>query len=201
MSKVLFLISISLLGCQQTSKSLEQVTIATIVNSSGTLVVEDKETIELIEDAVNSAEKQPGIVNMADPEFKIEIGESTYYLWIDEKFGTIMNTEDTHTIYSLSVSSVSKINELISYHYINIGEIAWNFLKEKGWSESAHEELKSATVTKVLVTKEYELLEQNYEGKEVFSVSFEDKENSVVSTSIILVDVATNKVIGYLPGE
>lgn len=46
--------------------------------------------------------------------FKIEIGEETYFLWIDEKSGTIMNTEDTHTIYSLSNNSIKQVNELLN---------------------------------------------------------------------------------------
>lgn len=51
---------------------------------------------------------------MADPEYKIEIGEKTYFLWIDEKSGTIMHTEDTHTIYSLSNNSIKQVNELLN---------------------------------------------------------------------------------------
>ncbi|WP_226669660.1 hypothetical protein [Metabacillus litoralis] len=170
-------------------------------NNSETLVIEDRKTIEMIEEAVSNSEKQPGIVNMADPEFKIEIGEETYFLWVDAKSGTIMNTKDTHTIYSLSVRSSKQINDIISYNYSKIREIAWNFLEEKGWSDRAKEEWKSAKVSKIIVTKDYELLDKDYKGKEVFSVSFEDKENIIASTPIILVDADTNKVIGYMPGE
>jgi hypothetical protein len=41
-------------------------------------------------------------------------------------------------------------------------------------------------VKKTIVDNGYELLDDNYEGKEVLSVSFEDKENSVVGTPLIL---------------
>jgi hypothetical protein len=119
----LFVLSIGLFGCQQNgevkvdnsqinTESLEKITIFSIKSNSETLVIEDTETIEMINEAVDNAEKQPGIVNMADPEFKIEIGEDTYFLWVDEKSGTIMNTEDTHTIYSLSEKSIKQVNEL-----------------------------------------------------------------------------------------
>ena len=195
----LFFLSIGLFGCQQNSEvkvdnpqdnteSLEKITFYPKESNSEILVIEDRETIKIIKEAVDNAEKQPGIVNMADPEFRIAIGEETYFLWIDEKFGTIMYTEDTHTIYSLSFSSVNQINEIISYNYLNIREIAWNFLKEQGWNESAEEEWKSATVTKIIVNGDYELLDKSYDGKEVLSVSFKDKENVVEGTPIILVD-------------
>lgn len=197
----LFLISFSLSGCQQHSESLKTITIEPMESNSETLVIEDTETIEMIKEAVSNSQKQPGIVDMADPEFKIKIGEETYFLWADEKSGTIMNTKDTHTIYSLSVSSIKQINNIISYNYSKIKEIAWSFLEENGWSNSAKKEWKSGTVTKVIVNKDYKLLDKNYKGKEVFSVSFKDKKNSVTSTPIILVDADTNKVIGYMPGE
>lgn len=109
----LFLLSIGLFGCQQDSESLEKITIDSMGSKSETLVIEDAKTIEMIKEAVEKAEKQPGIVNMADPEFKIALGEETYFLWNSENSGTIMNTEDTHTIYSLSENSVKHVNELL----------------------------------------------------------------------------------------
>ena len=121
----LFLLLISLLGCQKNTEvkvdnpqinteSLEKITIYPRVNSSETIVIEDTKTMEMIKEAVDNAEKQPGIVNMADPEFSIKMGEETYNLWVDEKSGTIMNTEDTHTIYSLSENSIKQFNELLN---------------------------------------------------------------------------------------
>lgn len=180
MISFLILISISLVGCQKNSESLEKITIEPMESHLETLVIEDTETIEMIEEAVSNSKEQPGIVNMEDPEFKIEIGEETYFLWIDEKSGTFMNTKDTHTIYSLPVSSIKQINNIISYNASKIREIAWNFLEERGWSDSTKEEWKSAAVTKIIVNKDYELLDKNYKGNGVFSVLFEDKENIVV---------------------
>jgi hypothetical protein len=109
----LILLSIGLIGCQQNSDCLEKITIDSIGSNSETLVIEDAKTVEMIKKAVEKAKKQPGIVKMADPEYKIEIAEETYFLWIDEISGTIMNTEDTHTIYSLSNTSTKQVNELL----------------------------------------------------------------------------------------
>jgi uncharacterized protein YcfL len=121
----LLLLSICLFGCKQNgevkvnnqqiiTESLEKITIYPMESNSETLVFEDTETIEMIKEAIDNAVKQPGIVNMTDTEFKIEIGEETYFLWVDEKSGTIMNTEDTHTIYSLAESSIKQVNELLN---------------------------------------------------------------------------------------
>ncbi|TYR72541.1 hypothetical protein FZC79_22450 [Rossellomorea vietnamensis] len=81
---------------------------------SGRLVIEEPDTIEMITEAINKAEKQPGIVNMADPQFKIVHGKETYFLWISEKSETIMNAEDTHTIYSLNDYSIQQVNALLN---------------------------------------------------------------------------------------
>ena len=82
-------------------------------NTSEVMVIEDTEAIRTLKEAVNGAEKNRGIVNMEDPEFKIEFEKVTYFLWINEKSGVIMNAKDTHTIYTLSESSTKQVNELI----------------------------------------------------------------------------------------
>ena len=64
--------------------------------------------------AFNNAGKRSGIADMADPEYKVEFGEESYFLWISEESGTIMNLKDTHTIYTLSNSSVKTVNELLN---------------------------------------------------------------------------------------
>lgn len=208
----LFFLSIGIFGCQHNSEvkvdnpkvnseSLEKITFYPKESNSETLVIEDRETIEIIKKAVDNAEKQPGIVNMADPEFRIAIGEETYFLWIDETAGAVMNTENTHTIYSLTYTSVNQINEIISYNYLNFKEIAWNFLIEHGWNESAKEGWKSTSVTKIIVNEDYVLLDKSFDGKEVLAVSFKDKKNVIVGTPIVLIDANTKKVIGYMPGE
>ncbi|MFJ8064600.1 hypothetical protein ACIQYS_08210 [Psychrobacillus sp. NPDC096426] len=86
-------------------------------------------------------------------------------------------------------------------NYENVRRIAWDFLKENGWNDRANEEWKSATITKIIADKKHVFLDKSYEGKEVLSVSFEDKENVVVGPPLILVDTDTNEVIGYIMGE
>ncbi|MGB5946964.1 hypothetical protein [Paenisporosarcina sp.] len=45
------------------------------------------------------------------------------------------------------------------------------------------------------------MLDTRYEGNEVAAVSFHDKDNVVVGTPLILVDLETNEVVGYMPSE
>ncbi|WP_010094000.1 hypothetical protein [Ornithinibacillus scapharcae] len=109
----LVLVFIGLMGCQGQAETIEKITIYDLENSLNKLVLEDSETISMIEGAISTAKKVAGIVDMADPEYRMELGERTYFLWLDEKSGTIMNTVDTHTIYSLTDSSIKQFNELI----------------------------------------------------------------------------------------
>ncbi|WP_394188746.1 hypothetical protein [Paenisporosarcina quisquiliarum] len=74
----------------------------------------DSKVVSNFVNAFENANKEQGIVDMADPEYKVEIGEESYYLWISEEQGTIMNVNDTHTIYTLSKSSAKTINELLN---------------------------------------------------------------------------------------
>lgn len=79
------------------------------------LVISDSKDIRVIRVAFKKAKKLPGIADMADPHYKVIVGdnEELYFLWLHEKQGTIMNLKDTHTIYSLSEPSVGKLNEIL----------------------------------------------------------------------------------------
>lgn len=87
----LLLLIISLIGCKQNSEvkddtlqrntaRLEVVTIYPMDSSSETIVIDNTETIDMLKEAVSMGEKQPGIVNVADPEYKIEIDGEIYHL-------------------------------------------------------------------------------------------------------------------------
>ena len=80
-------------------------------------------------------------------------------------------------------------------------EVAWEFLKEKGWDYTATGDWESAVIKKTIAEEKYELIDESYVGKLVFSVTFEDQDNVVVGTPIVLVDFDTHEVIGYIPGE
>ena len=85
--------------------------------------------------------------------------------------------------------------------YDDVKEVAWEFIEEKGWSDSADKDWQSTKVEKKIADKNFELIDNTYEGKEVLSISFADRVNTVIGTPVILVSPDTNEVIGYIPSE
>lgn len=69
--------------------------------------------IKVFQQALKTAVKQPGIVNIIDPPYKVNIGEESYFLWVSETSGIIMNIKDTHTIYSLTEKSTREVYETV----------------------------------------------------------------------------------------
>lgn len=120
---ILSVISFALVGCSQEPKI--EISESVVKNTSETetpteansnindLELKDAEVKDIFKRAVSNAKKEPGIVNMAEPQYQFSIGEETYFLWITKESGTIMNTNDTHTIYTLSGSSVKEVYELL----------------------------------------------------------------------------------------
>jgi uncharacterized protein YceK len=81
---------------------------------------EEKE-IKIARDAIQSAEKILGILDVAKNNFEISLTDSkgnkeTYFLWLrkDHSGGMIMNIEDTHTGYTLQEADVAKLKDLLN---------------------------------------------------------------------------------------
>ena len=87
------------------SSESKQKTLVTFTNS---------ETINVFVEAFSNAVKEPGIVDMIDPGYQVKVDGKTHFLWIDKEYGIIMDSKDTHTIYSLSNESTIKIHDLLS---------------------------------------------------------------------------------------
>ncbi|MCL6572919.1 MAG: hypothetical protein K6T88_14745 [Bacillus sp. (in: Bacteria)] len=105
-------------GCS--SKNIEKIDVYemesfSIIKEDSLASYTDSKVVSNFVNAFKNANKEQGIVDMDDPEYKVEIGEESYYLWISEEQGTIMNVNDTHTIYTLSKSFAKTINELLYY--------------------------------------------------------------------------------------
>ncbi|WP_341201328.1 hypothetical protein [Planomicrobium okeanokoites] len=76
--------------------------------------------LELFRNLFSSAEKEPGIVNMGDPEFYLKVvmedGEKHYLnLWLggEGETASLMNPDDTHTIYTVMPQVKGKLIALI----------------------------------------------------------------------------------------
>ena len=76
------------------------------------IITNDSE-IKVIKEAVEKAIKVDGFVDMAEPQYKIKIGNEKYFLWLDPQrdTGTIMSVKDNHTIYR--IPSGKKIIEIL----------------------------------------------------------------------------------------
>ena len=112
---ILFIvIGLFLVGCSQ--KVQPETTVA---KSNADMKMEHlnlKETneIAIFTTAVSDSIKEPGIVNMTNPHYQFNLGKESYLLWITEDNGTIMNSKDTSTIYTLSTRSVKEVNEIVN---------------------------------------------------------------------------------------
>ena len=85
----------------------------TEVREGSLLVISDSKIINNLDKAFKNADQQPGIPNMTDPHYRIELGEEMYFLWLDKTSGAILNTKDTHTLYTLSPQNVKDLNRLL----------------------------------------------------------------------------------------
>jgi hypothetical protein len=94
-------------------KSFEEIT------PNSLKVITNREDIQTIHMAVKGAKKHPGIADMADPHYKIDLGGRIYFLWVYEDSGTIMNTENTHTTYGLTKKAAANVYAIISSLYQN----------------------------------------------------------------------------------
>lgn len=84
------------------------------------VVYEAAGELEIFRDIFSSADKEPGIVNMSDPEFYLKVvmenGEKRYLnLWLggEGDMASLMNIEDTHTIYTVTPDVKRKLIELM----------------------------------------------------------------------------------------
>ncbi len=80
-------------------------------------IITDQNEISILKTAFNRTKKNPGIVNVADPHYKVELGKEAYFLWVTEEYGTIMNINDTNTTYSLLKKSSIDVYKLTEIYY------------------------------------------------------------------------------------
>jgi organic radical activating enzyme len=102
---------------RNTQEILEKLKVTGEVNKT---FYKEKE-IKIARDAIQSAEKIPGILNVAKSNFEISLidtkgNKETFFLWLrkEDNGGMIMNIEDTHTGYTLQKTDVAKLKELLN---------------------------------------------------------------------------------------
>jgi hypothetical protein len=116
---MLFVFASILVGCSAGSEKVSKVSIYKMENfddvkEDSLVTFTEENAIKQFKKAFKSAKKQPGIADIADPEYKVILGGKSYFLWLSSEDGTIMYVNDTHAIYTLSDDAVKFINELLS---------------------------------------------------------------------------------------
>lgn len=85
-----------------------------------TIIFKDEASIKEFKDMISSSIKQDGIVNMANPDYYMDImfkddKKQSYYLWVGEnrQNSSLMKADDTHTIYTFDKEMTKKISNLL----------------------------------------------------------------------------------------
>jgi len=120
------LLAIVLLGCNEKSDDdLVKVNISigaefNKVNTDFFKEYTDEESLTLFQQAIATAVKNEGIVNMATPEYDVQIVDTAgnkygYHLWLGDKGqnSSLMHVKDTHTIYTISEEFTEKLAALV----------------------------------------------------------------------------------------
>jgi hypothetical protein len=102
---------------KNTQETLEKLKVTGKVNKT---FYKEKE-IKIAQDAIQSAEKIQGILDVAKSNFEFSLIDSkgnkeTFFLWLrkEDNGGMIMNVQDTHTGYTLQKTDVAKLKELLN---------------------------------------------------------------------------------------
>ncbi|MEY2373283.1 hypothetical protein [Lysinibacillus capsici] len=122
---LLSLLAVVLLGCNEKTDELAKVSISIgakfgKINPDFSKKYQDEELLTLFQQAIATAVKDEGIVNMASPEYDVQIVDKAgnkygYHLWLVDKGqnSSLMHVEDTHTIYTLSEEFTGKLIALV----------------------------------------------------------------------------------------
>lgn len=66
-------------------------------------VISDSPKVKVIVNAIRQAKKQKGIVDITDPQYRMDTDQDRYYLWFNENgSATIMNDKDKNTIFKIA---------------------------------------------------------------------------------------------------
>ncbi|MBB3110076.1 hypothetical protein FHS18_002143 [Paenibacillus phyllosphaerae] len=78
-------------------------------------VIHDQASVQAFTYAVRYADKQPGQVDIADPNYRFTLGKKDYYLWVSEQYrtGTLMKLPDSGTIYRIGESRARELLKII----------------------------------------------------------------------------------------
>ena len=103
------------------STEIKEVHMTTKYSESTAIQITSDSHIVWIQELFYNAIQLDGIVNMADPQYQIQLREQQYNLWFNED-GTAVFTdiEDTHTLHK--ISDATKLKEIINEYSLLMNE-------------------------------------------------------------------------------
>ena len=127
---MIFLLVLSLVGCNQKEANLSGKTIISatisrvgesmldVKKSHITYNQQNSKELQTFVDAIKRAEKVNGVVDVPAPDYLITLTFkdktiSKYSLWLRDGGGSIMNEKDTHTIYTLPIDLIDDLNRIV----------------------------------------------------------------------------------------
>ena len=101
----------------QSTEIKERHKTTTYTESTAVHITSDSHIVWL-QELFHNAFQLDGIVNMADPQYRIQLKEKQYNLWFNEDGTAVFtDTEDTHTLYK--ISDAAKLKEIIhEYNFL-----------------------------------------------------------------------------------
>ncbi|RED66117.1 hypothetical protein [Cohnella lupini] len=78
-------------------------------------VFTDKETVKTFTYAARFANKQPGKVDIAAPDYRFYLNDKKYNLWLSESYrkGTLMKLPNSGTIYTIGEKTANKLKKIL----------------------------------------------------------------------------------------
>lgn len=83
------------------------------VQKDSLVTFKSKEEIKVFEKAFTHLKKKKGKVDIMDPEYKVELGDKSYFMWLNQEKVAVMDTEDTDTLYLLTEDNSKRIQKIM----------------------------------------------------------------------------------------
>ena len=124
----LFTLALTLTGCGSNDFRTDGIEEVRVSESDGfsnfqerdVITYDELEDVKVFADMIRNAEQQPGVVNMATPEYDVEVQYQDetvdrYYVWLGD-LGmptSIMDVNDTHTVYLVPADVTDELIRLL----------------------------------------------------------------------------------------
>ncbi|MEO4053905.1 hypothetical protein [Solibacillus sp. CAU 1738] len=76
--------------------------------------IKETDKKEIFRRAVSDSEKDTNLYYMVNPDYSFSLDEESYFLWLSEDKGSIMNAKDPYMTYSITNSSLKEITDFIN---------------------------------------------------------------------------------------